>query len=205
MPNWCSNTITITGTPKQIELLTRILEDEPKSNPDKCIVFKSLIGTQPGISEEEYKNGAWYDSNVAYYGTKWDVDYASCNFEFEKEQIKMSPDTAWSPPVNFGLVLHNMYGVSVELFYSEGGCNFCGKTTIDENGVIEDDYGYAEGHYYFDNDHFWEGLIESEIESAIDEEKDVNDFVEEYGYLTPEEREELKEMYIYTLNQKQEQ
>lgn len=199
MPNWCTNTITITGTKEQIGLLTRILEDEPKSKPDESIVFRSLIGIEPGISPEEYEDGAWYGSNTSYFGTKWDVDFNSCNFMFSEECITMSPETAWSPPINFGVVLHKMYGVSVELFYAEGGCDFCGKTIINDDGVFEEDYGYNEGHYHFDKDYFWEGLIESQIEYGIDEERDVEEFLRDFPYLSTEDREEVRKLYLETL------
>ena len=203
MPNWCSNTITITGTKEQIGLLTRILEDEPKSKGDS-IVFQSLIGIKPDVSKEDYDNGAWYNANTNYFGTKWDVDYDSCNFVFDEECITMSPETAWSPPINFGVVLHEMYGVNVELFYTESGCDFCGKTIINENGVFEDDYGYNEGNYHFDNDYFWEGIINSQIEYGIEEEKDVDGFLNDFPYLTTEDKEELRKLYLESLTKQTE-
>lgn len=204
MPNWCSNTITITGTKEQIGLLTRILEDEPKTKSGECIVFQSLIGIQPDVSKEDYDNGAWYNANTNYFGTKWDVDYESCNFVFDEECITMSPETAWSPPINFGIVLHEMYGVNVGLFYSEGGCDFCGKTTINEDGTFEEDYGYNEGNYHFDNEYFWEGIVESQIEYGIEEEKDVDEFLNDFPYLSTEDREELRKLYLESLTKQTE-
>ena len=203
MPNWCSNTITITGTEKQIGLLTRILQDEPQKNPDECIVFKTLIGIEPDVSQEDYDNGQWYGSNTSYYGTKWDVDFNSCNFSFNETSIVMSPDTAWSPPINFGVVLHKMYGVDVEMFYAESGVNFCGKTIINEDGVFEEDYNHDEGQYRFDEEYFWEGIIPSNIEYALDEEKSVDEFMEDYPYLDTEDHTELRKIFNVEHKQRQ--
>jgi hypothetical protein len=107
----------------------------------------------------------------------------------------MSPDTAWSPPINFGVVLHKMYGVDVELFYSEGGSDFCGKTIINQNGVVEDDYGYLEGNYRFDEEYFWESLFQNEMEYAIDNEISVDDFVAKFPYVDMEDAKEIRRIY----------
>lgn len=201
MPNWCQNSITITGTEEQIGLLTRILNDVPKSEPEKCIVFESLIGREPEIGKEEYEQGGWYNANTSWYGTKWDVSYADCNFTFEKDVIYMSPDTAWSPPINFGVVLHKMYGVDVEMFYSEGGSDFCGKAIINQNGLVEEDYGYLEGNYHFDDEYFWESLLQNEIEYAIDEEMSTDEFLEKFPYVSKEDQEEIRRIYEEQLSE----
>ena len=202
MPNWCQNSITITGTEEQIGLLTRILNDVPKSEPEKCIVFESLIGREPEISKEEYEQGGWYNANTGWYGTKWDVSYADCNFTFEKDCIYLYPDTAWSPPINFGVVLHKMYGVNVEMSYSEGGNDFCGKSFINENGLVEEDYGYIEGNYRFDEEYFWESLFQNELEYAIDNETSVDDFVAQFPYVDTEDAKEIRRIYEEELKEK---
>lgn len=195
MPNWCQNSITITGTEEQIGLLTRILNDVPKSEPQRCIVFESLIGREPEIRKNEYEQGGWYNANTNWYGTKWDVSYASCNFTFEKDTIYLYPDTAWSPPINFGVVLHKMYGVNVEMFYSEGGNDFCGKSFINENGLVEEDYDFLEGNYRFDEEYFWESLFQNEMEYAKDNEISVDEFVAKFPYVDTEDAKEIRRIY----------
>ncbi len=207
MPNWCSNKIEITGTKEQIALLTKVLEDVPKSKPQECIVFESLIGREPDMSKDEYEQGGWYQSNIGWFGTKWDVSYDDCNFNFEEECITMYPDTAWSPPIGFGARLHEMYGVDVELYYEEPGCDFCGRTTIDKEGVMdEEDYSYLEGKYHFDNESFWYE-IENDIEYYKDDNdgKTIEEFVEERysSFVSEKDKEEILKLFKDSINEKQ--
>lgn len=198
MPNWCSNYITITGDEKSIGLVTRILEGIPLHERDNSNVFETLIGREPEINEENYNNGGWYDSNIGWFGTKWDVSYNECQFQFSDNTIIMMPQTAWSPPIGFGVRLHEKYGVNVELQYEEPGCDFCGKTTIENQSLVEEDYDYLEGKYHLDNESFWYE-VESDIESALDDDKSVDEFMESYGFVDEEDFNEIKGMYESSL------
>ena len=196
MPNWCTNYILIRGDENKISLLKNILEDVPKNKPDDCIVFTTLIGKEPTISTEDYEKGGWFDSNVDWFGTKWDVSYSECQFEFNDDHIVMMPMTAWSPPIRFVSNLCKMYGVTAVMDYDERGCDFCGRATIDINGEInEKDYGFDEGKYYLDNDYFWESIVESDLEYALNQETEKNQFILEYPYLDEGDKKELEKMY----------
>ena len=196
MPNWCTNYILIRGDENKISLLKNILEDVPKNKPDDCIVFTTLIGKEPTISTEDYEKGGWFDSNVNWFGTKWDVSYSECQFEFNDDHIVMMPMTAWSPPIRFVSNLCKMYGVTAVMDYDERGCDFCGRATIDINGEInEKDYGFDEGKYYLDNDYFWESIVESDLEYALNQETEKNQFILEYPYLDEGDKKELEKMY----------
>ena len=196
MPNWCTNYILIRGDENKISLLKNILEDVPKNKPDDCIVFTTLIGKEPTISTEDYEKGGWFDSNVDWFGTKWDVSYNDSQFEFNDDNITMMPMTAWSPPVRFVSNLCKMYGVTAVMDYDERGCDFCGRATIDINGEInEKDYGFDEGKYYLDNDYFWESIVESDLEYALNQETEKDQFILEYPYLDEGDKKELEKMY----------
>jgi hypothetical protein len=194
MPNWCSNSITINGDKKQISIIKHALE----SNKDKG-VFETLVGREPRFTDEQYENGAWYDSNVGYWGTKWDVSYDDSNIVYDEQSISLSPDTAWSPPIEFCNNLVKMYKVSVHIFYSEPGIGFCGETNIylDEEGTLFSDdteYGYLEGLYILDNDLFW-----SEVEYYVDaygenDEDSVENYVDElFPFITNEDKKSIIE------------
>jgi len=196
MPNWCSNYIVISGDEDKISLLKNILEDVPKSKEDDSIVFTTLIGKEPEISTEEYEKGGWFDSNVNWFGTKWDVSYSDCQFEFNDDHIIMMPMTAWSPPIMFVSNLCKMYGVTAVMDYDEGGCDFCGRTIIDiDGGIEEEDYGFNEGKYHFDNEYFWESLVESDLEYAMEEEITKAEFILDHSYVSEEDLKELEKMY----------
>jgi len=201
MPNWCSNYITITGDPKTIGLLTRVLEGIPQEERDNANVFETLIGREPEIGEEEYNKGGWYNANIGWFGTKWDVSYNECQFEFSENTITMSPQTAWSPPIGFGVRLHEKYGVNVELQYEEPGCDFCGRTTIENENLVEEDYSFLEGKYHLDNEAFWYE-VESDIQYAIDDDISLDDFIEKFNFVDEEDYNEIKQMYETSLSEK---
>lgn len=185
MPNWCSNTITITGDKEnicRIKDMMDTIENKSESN-----LFQTLVGYPDHMTEGEYQE-KWYDTNVTNWGTKWDVSYDDACPQFSEEVIVLSPDTAWSPPIGFGTILAKLYQVDVELFYTEPGCDFCGKTFCNKDGdVNEEDYEYHEGLYYFDRDYFWDEM-ESQAEYYIaEEEKTLEEFVQIFHYVDKEE------------------
>ena len=198
MPNWCTNYITITGDEKSISMLTRVLESIPQDKRDESNVFETLIGREPEIHEDDYNKGGWYDSNIGWFGTKWDVSYNECQFQFSEGCIIMSPSTAWSPPIGFGVRLHEKYGVNVELQYEESGCDFCGRTTIENKTVVEEDYNFMEGKYKIDNESFWYE-VESDIENSIHANKTVDEFMVSYGFVDEEDFEEIKGLFEESL------
>ena len=196
MPNWCSNYIVISGDVDKISLLKNILEDVPKTNVDDSIVFTTLIGKEPTITTEDYEKGGWFNSNVDWFGTKWDVSYSDCQFEFNDDHIIMMPMTAWSPPVRFVSNLCKMYGVTAVMDYDEGGCDFCGRANIDIDGEVdEDDYGFDEGKYHFDNEYFWESIVENDLEYALEQEITKAQFILDHSYVSEEDLKELETMY----------
>jgi hypothetical protein len=196
MPNWCTNYIVISGDENKISLLKNILEDVPKTIGEETVVFKTLIGKEPTITTEDYEKGGWFDSNVNWFGTKWDVSYNDCQFDFNDDNIIMMPMTAWSPPVRFVSNLCKMYGVTAVMNYDERGCDFCGRATIDINGEVDDEeYKYNEGMYHFDNEYFWESIVESDLEYALDEGKTKDQFLLDYLYVNEDDLKELGEMY----------
>lgn len=200
MPNWCSNTITITGDKKIISGITRLIESIKKEKEEPG-VFATIVGREPGMTQERYDNLGWYDSNVGYWGTKWDVSYDECDFDFSDEQIRLHPNTAWSPPIEFCKTMVRLYKrIKIHIFYSESGNDFCGQSEIylDEDGIVcceEEDYGYSEGLYHLDNEVFWYE-VESMVESYCCEEGSAEEFVEDhYSYVSEEHKKEIIEMF----------
>jgi hypothetical protein len=205
MPNWCSNTITITGDKKTISGIRRLIESIKKAdliNGEEPGVFFTLVGREPRITDAQYNNGDWYNSNINYWGTKWDVSYDDCNFNFSDEEITMSPETAWSPPIEFCRAMVQEYKkIKIHIFYSEPGCDFSGESNIylDEDGIVfvdDTEYSYTEGVYFLDEEMFWsevEGCIDTE--TCEDEPKSVEEFVEQFSYVSEEHKKEIMEMY----------
>ena len=196
MPNWCNNFIEIQGDKKTITKLSRIIKDSNNPDDNNRGVFAALIGTKPFVTAEDYDKGAWYEANSSWFGTKWDISYDEHSFTFEDESISIQCETAWSPPIPFLATLCKMYGVSGVITYDEGGSDFAGRTTIDNEGNIveEEDYTYDEGMYVLDNECFWMNL-ESNIEYYADEETPVDEFISNYDYVSDEDKVEIKKLY----------
>jgi hypothetical protein len=187
MPNWCSNEITITGDVTKIVQALESIENKEENN-----LFKTLIDV-PDAED-------WYNTNLEYFGTKWDVSYEESDpQEIDDNGLVLTPNTAWSPPIQFGVNLAKKYGVQVDMFYYESGMDFCGKAYINSDGTYtEEDYGYMEGLYNFDADYFWVE-IESYIEYAKEDGQSVEEFLEDYDYLPTYDKKELTKIYNETI------
>lgn len=208
MPNWCNNNITISGDEGTIRTLTAVLKslktsDEEQSNN----VFQSLIGLPQHMSDGDYKE-KWYDTNIEWFGTKWDISYSEDMFNFSKDEINFSCETAWSPPIPFLQNLCEMYKVNANLFYSEGGVGFSGESTFNwvdgELEVYDDECGYLEGIYKYSREEFW-SEVEYRTDCIIDEELSLEDFISEFDFVTDEDKVELTRLYNETIKENDEE
>ena len=146
MPNWCSNSIYVTGNKADIDALA-----EAARNGEFCKHIKpcpeALIETVSGflgdgeeqarLEEQQARNldvygyKTWYDFCVAEWGTKWDVGGDDCHVEVIQDQsgqwvLNFSFDSAWAPPIGIYETLTEK-GFEVDAFYYESGMNFCGR------------------------------------------------------------------------------
>jgi hypothetical protein len=208
MPNWCNNNITISGDEGTIRTLTAVLkslktDDEEQSSN----VFKALIGLPQHMSDGDYKE-KWYDTNIEWFGTKWDISYEESAFSFTKDEISFFCETAWSPPIPFLQNLCEMYKVNANLFYSEGGVGFSGESTFNwvdgELEVYDDECGYLEGIYKYSREEFW-SEVEYRTDCIIDEELSLEDFISEFDFVSEEDKEELTRLYNETIKENDEE
>ena len=208
MPNWCNNNITISGDEGTIRTLTAVLKslktDDEEQSSD---VFKSLIGLPQHMSDGDYKE-KWYDTNIEWFGTKWDISYSEDMFNFSKDEISFSCETAWSPPIPFLQHLCEMYKVNANLFYSEGGVGFAGESTFNwvdgELEVYDDECGFLEGMYKFSKEEFW-AEVEYRSDCILDEEQTLEDFLSEFDFVTDEDKVELTRLYNETIKDNDEE
>ena len=208
MPNWCNNNITISGDEGTIRTLTAVLKSLKTSDEEQSSdVFKSLIGLPQHMSDGDYKE-KWYDTNIGWFGTKWDISYDEHAFTFTKNEISFFCETAWSPPIPFLQNLCEMYKVNANLFYSEGGVGFSGETTFTWNDgeldVYDDECGYLEGIYKYSREEFW-SEVESRVDSILDEEQTLEDFISEFDFVSDEDKAELTRLYNETIKENDEE
>ena len=134
MPNWCNNTITLTG-PK--EKITKIYE---KAKEDNALLQQlypmptQLEGTtSPAPKEGKVQplvdgHDNWYDWRVDNWSTKWDVDMDGLELSDDGTTITGWFDSAWSPPIGaYEHFLTENEDCSISSLYYEGGMDFAGK------------------------------------------------------------------------------
>lgn len=153
MPNWCSNTLTISHKDKA--MMKRVIKGYNKNGllREFIPVPKELIDTVSGsvgskesyeqrllefkhkLNQEFFGYADWYSFCVAEWGTKWDIGHGDgygklTMKDIKNNTIKIGFDSAWSPPIDAYEKLFDM-GFSIKALYYESGCAFCG---IWENG-----------------------------------------------------------------------
>ena len=216
MPNWCSNSIVVTGKSGIIDLIltkVNLIQFDEDKKDTRVGVFEELIGLG-NIDRDKYDGGAWYDHNINRFGTKWDIgkdDFlASLEVWQDGEMSGFSThfDTAWSPPEAFILIFSKEYGVEVEMDSEEGGNDFYFKGKC-INGEWEeyDTMDFGAGQYTYNEDYFWEGYLEWQIESLWeeygitmdDEEENYDDAIDQiktdYSYCTDGDIQKIIKMY----------
>jgi hypothetical protein len=138
MPNWVSNSLTITGSAEDIANIREQLarpkpvpasEEEPYEQRE--ISFWN-IKQPPAEHYDEYwgthgfSGGVatgqttynWYNFNNREWGTKWDA----CDVYFEQRgdnELSYSFNTAWSPPILFGTLSEQYPNAIITLRYCE--------------------------------------------------------------------------------------
>lgn len=202
MPNWCNNTITLSG-PK--DKITNIYNKAKESGefldqlypmPDELNITAGRVGAddEPEQIElvakqkanlEKYGHEDWYNWRIANWQTKWDVDAE--NLELSKDGTTITGwfDSAWSPPIGaYSEFLRNNEDCSIQSYYYEGGMDFGGYYDNGADDCITlSDYNADQmedpdsGLVYDLNEHFnfSEYVREYEEEQKTDTEKFIVD------------------------------
>lgn len=134
MPNWCNNTLKVTGEETELKrFIDAVKTDKQVLSFDKLVPMpKELENTKsPG------DNPSWYEWRIANWGTKWDLD-ESIGLTVKKRVAWYSFDTAWGPPIEWMKAVSVLFSeLKFVLRYEEPGVGFKGKA-VAENGRVED-------------------------------------------------------------------
>lgn len=186
MPNWCSNYLVVTGSADAIRQINAGFQKENS--------FESIIGKDPTFDEKD-----WYDHNCSRYGTKWDVGPIDTFYEDGEIKLNLSFDTAWSPCVEFVKTMCKKYKVNAVLEYSESGCNFAGRVTLewdgDELSTNVEEWDFNEGVYIMNLDQWMACELEWQIDNAKEEGLSAEKFADQFPFLSEEHRLEVIEAY----------
>jgi len=153
MPNWCNNSITISGSTETLETLWEEANKEDSGLLQAMVPMpKALHDTtspcEPDEAlQEKYGASNWYDWAVRNWGTKWDVSLEGLDFHNNHDgtsTIEGWFDSAWGPPIEaYNTFLDDMDGCSIEATYEEGGMDFAGIYEDGEDSYLEDISDFA--------------------------------------------------------------
>lgn len=142
MPNWCSNTISISGPKDKIRALWDATQKDENEGGG---LLQALYPMPKAVGDEKTQDSVmpdWWTWRVNNWGTKWEVSNEGLEYSEDGDLATISGwfDSAWAPPT--GAIFH--YGhrnedVRIELSYYEPGMCFVGKATVEE-GIDDDDY-----------------------------------------------------------------
>ena len=142
MPNWCSNGVRIRHSdPMKIKLLKDACLEEGFCNfaiPVPTALTETMAGSF-GDSDKQaelerktaenvakYGYGNWYDFCTNQWGTKWDVQFDSCEVSDDGLELTGSFESAWAPPTGCYEALVDE-GYDVIGYYHEPGMAYVGK------------------------------------------------------------------------------
>ena len=109
MPNWCMNSVEITGDVETLEAIKR------------CAEHDSLLEKLAPIGEWDYGKA------VETWGTKWDVSDVDCHLDPDKNTLYLNFSSAWSPPVDAYQKGEENHDIRITAHYYECGLMFAGK------------------------------------------------------------------------------
>jgi hypothetical protein len=175
MPNWCSNTIKISGTTEEIDSFEKFLNENNGKNWFDFFVAPA----------EKTEGVEWYTYNIENYGCKWNCD--AQDWHREDDQIEFWFDSPWGPPTKLYDQIQEQ-GLMVDAEYLEEGMGFVGEYVDGD----EETYEFSDVN---DLDDIPEHLVENwnlrdTLEGWGDE--DDEEFEEEY---VDEDREVLDSHY----------
>ena len=173
MPNWCGNTLSVSGNKDYIKRFREqgVLKNDdvdtqlslakfvPEPNYEEVEVkptFPSITGNNDPVKPGQ----SWWDWRVQNWGTKWDID-AYVNEESD-EHIHYYFDSAWSPPVEWLEKTSKLFpDLRFKLVYREDGCAFMGMIEYEDGGVMDETQ--------IDTSSVWDDIIKEGYSEEDDE------------------------------------
>ena len=135
MPNWCNNTIKITGPKQEIERVWQYANDGPDASGNLS-GDRGLLDCMSPMPEELVDTTSpddtpnWYDWRVENWGTKWEVSPEGLEFEDHSDgtaSITGWFDSAWAPPIQaYDTYLEIHPECSISAAYEESGMDYAG-------------------------------------------------------------------------------
>ena len=189
MANNCWNWVRITGCKSSLDRIESKFKKYDSTN--WFTEFGDIVLEK---KTREYKNQPF--EFYYQYGTKWwDIDMVRSS----DEDLIISGDTAWSPPLKLMKRVSRRYRVEVLHEFEEAGCDFAGVHTYKNGEVIDQkDYTYDEYRYIDNYESWWDDMIDRINDYSSDSwEEFVEDFIDEsvLNIISSEDLQELKDEF----------
>jgi len=144
IPNWCECLLKVTGPAKEISKFKKKAKgrgpNPTKGDKAQPLSLHALV-PQPAKFKEEGSD--WYSWRLAHWGTKWDVE--SRVVQEDKEIVEYGFDSAWAPPMEWLTKVGPQFPkLSFRLWYAEGGCDFAGIYTVEDDNACNEEKDFVE-------------------------------------------------------------
>ena len=114
MPNWCMNSLTITGNPDKLKAILEAVNNG------------EMLQHMVPMPKEYLDDQSWYSWRLENWGTKWDAGEAYA--DLEGDTLSLNFDTAWGPPTTaYENYTNDNTDMHIEAGYYEPGMCFVGK------------------------------------------------------------------------------
>jgi len=132
MPNWCENTITITGTPESLNNFRKTMNTIDTDGNKVEFTFSQTV-PQPN----NLVGNGWFEWNINNWGTKWDVN-GDANITIMNDCIIIQVQTAWSPPHAWAENCTAKFaGLKIKLAFFEIGVGYYGVSTYQDGAELK--------------------------------------------------------------------
>jgi len=146
MPNWCHNTLTVTG---EDELVAALVKKAEKGQP---LSFEQFVSQTKSRAD-------WYSWRLKHWGTKWDASFGKAGIGLSHEDgVDMEAtteaqgmthvpgvviwkfDTAWSPPIPIVKAMSEQHpNLEFVLRFGEVGHDFAGEIKYVDGILISEE------------------------------------------------------------------
>ncbi len=151
MPNWCSNTLQISGCPKQLDEFKSksiiksgmdvdiFVMDGLITMPKELAIIEDITPEQKAERVVKYGYDNWFDWRFENWGTRTDAH--DSEIQEDENGLTINFTTAWSPIIPYIKQVAKMYpDLIFDLYFMETGEWFAGRVTA-KNEDVNEQYG----------------------------------------------------------------
>ena len=180
MPNWCNNSITITGPRDKITALYNEAVKGEVAGEDRGLLHAMMPMPQELEGTTSPSDGPnWYDWRVSNWGTKWEVSSEGLELSEDGTEITGWFDSAWAPPLGaFQHYIEQNDDVNITCYYEEPGMDFVGKWEDGDDQYMDGVQEICE--HYIKTGEYPDDELFRDIDEYFDLVESRREYIEEY-------------------------